>query len=212
MLSTSGISIIQKRLLVVMASVLLLVLASLGVYTVAGERDNISALHSLELLKKARLTDQHGNKIRLKDLRDKVVLVNFFFTSCGGACPMQTSVVKDARSQLSADVDAVFLSVSIAPMLDTKETINAFIEKHNIDQSNWLFASTKVAETKMLVEKFGVTVDGATVVKDQIDHRNVGFLFGRNGNLMQQYQLVPGMSKRLAKEMKVLFDLDLNPA
>ena len=58
--------------------------------------------------------------------------------------------------------------------------------------------------SEKLIERFGVTVDGAIVEEDKLDHRNMGYLFNKQGMLMQQYQLVPGISERLIREITEL--------
>ncbi len=163
--------------------------------------------HTVQLLANAKLTDQHGNKIRKRELKDKLVLLNFFFTSCGSACPLQTRVIRDIQENLANKSDVLFLSVSIAPLTDTQKTIADYIEKFDASQPNWQFATTSVENTKALISQFGVTLENAIVTEDQIDHRNMGYLFSKGGLLMQQYQLVPGSDKRIIREMTELREL-----
>jgi len=158
----------------------------------------------LALLTAAKLTDQHGNRVTRKDLDNKLVVANFFFTSCGNACPLQTTVLNNVQNQLDASVDVVFLSVSIAPMIDSADAIDGYIEKHQLDHADWRFVTTSVEHTETLVKQFGVTMDNMIVENDQIDHRNMGYLFGKRGRLMQQYQLVPGVVDRLVREVSEL--------
>ena len=95
----------------------------------------------------------------------------------------------------------LFVSVSIAPLTDTEVAINEYIEKFDVDSANWKFATASVQNSEKLIERFGVTVDGAIVEEGRLDHRNTGFLFNKQGKLMQQYQLVPGMDERLIREI-----------
>ena len=172
------------------------------------ESSAVEARYSLRPLIAAGLKDQSGNRIKAADLKDKLVLVNFFFTSCGSACPLQTSTLRDIQQQLDSSVDVLFLSVSIAPLLDNRQAISQYIEKFELPQSRWKFATASVSETEKLISQFGVTLENAVTAKgtteDQIDHRNTGFLFAKNGTMMQQYQLQPSVSKRLAREITEL--------
>jgi len=172
--------------------------------------------HTIAMITEARLSDQHGDLIKKSDLENKLVLMNFFFTGCEGACPLQTAVVRDVRDELSVkneSPDVVYLSVSIAPYSDTKEAIKKYISHYKLDQSsntnNWKFSTTDVEKLQKLIERFGVTVDNAVLSDGEFDHRNIGYLFGKSGNLMQQYQLVPGITKRLTREIVELDSLHL---
>jgi len=185
-----------KRLLTRSPATLLLtavmmvsVVAALCTLVPANDVEATEKAYSISMIADAKLTDQHGRKVKLADLEDKLVLVNFFFTGCEGAC--------------------LFLSVSIAPYADTPESINRYIDKYKLDDSDWKFATTSVDRLKQLIDHFGVTVDNAVVSDGQLDHRNNGYLFGKNGTLMQQYQLLPGITERLSREIVQLNGLHL---
>ncbi len=160
-----------------------------------GQTPGIMELASLDL------TDQHGRRLTGKDFRNKLVMMNFFFTGCAGVCPVQTAVLRNVHAELDPNLDVLFVSVSIAPLTDTKVAINEYIDKFDVDFANWRFATASVRNSEKLIERFGVTVDGAVVEEGKLDHRNMGYLFSKLGVLMQQYQLKPGMDKRLVREI-----------
>ena len=200
-----------KRLIKITSAVLL-TLGSFGIafYSVAGHQAGFYADQSAEAydrtpraseLAKLDLTDQHGKRLTGNDLKNKLVMMNFFFTGCSGACPVQTAVLRNVHRGLDPDLDVLFVSVSIAPLTDTEVAINEYIEKFDVDSANWKFATASVQNSEKLIERFGVTVDGAIVEEGRLDHRNTGFLFNKQGKLMQQYQLVPGMDERLIREI-----------
>ncbi len=61
------------------------------------------------------LTDQDGERVSLFDLRDKVVLLSYGYTSCPDVCPITLAVLTNARDELPTrlqnDVQVVFVSV-----------------------------------------------------------------------------------------------------
>lgn len=194
---------------IVPVALLLLGLFGFALYSDAKGVIPDDARQSLSFLHKIKLIDQNGRRIKADDLREKVVMINFFFTACGNACPVQTAVLRDIQSNVENNADAIFISISIAPLADSVTGVREYIEKYKVDHDNWFFAKASVNDTQKLMNIFGVTVDGMVEDSDQIDHRNTGYLFSRQGALMQQYPLVPATVKRISKEMKILFELKL---
>lgn len=154
-----------------------------------------------QVLTKLDLVDQHGHRLSPSDTKDKVILLNFFFTTCGSACPLQTAVLRDVQKELDATVDVLFVSTSISPLTDTPVAMQQYIEKYNIKHPNWKFVRTGVDNTDKLINEFKVTMDNNMVDPDQPNHRNMGYLFGKSGQLMQQYQLGPSIKSRLIREI-----------
>ncbi len=163
--------------------------------------------YSLELLTQAGLRDQSGQKIKAGHFKDKVVLVNFFFTSCGNACPLQTSVLREVQSQLDPSLELAIVSVSLSPIVDTQQAIEDYINKFNISLHNWQFAKTNPENTHNLVDNFRLLAEAVADSDDPINHRNMGFLFSGDGMLMQQYQLRPSVKQRLVQEITALEQL-----
>lgn len=163
--------------------------------------------YSIRALSDADLRDQFGNRITASDLKDRLVLVNFFFTHCGNACPVQTAVLRDVEQQLDSTLNVLFVSVSISPLTDSADAINRYIEKFDIPQSRWKFATATPEKTNVLIENFRLTAAAQSHSGELLNHRNMGFLFGRGGTLMQQYQLTHRMSQRITREIEALNQL-----
>ncbi len=94
-----------------------------------------------------KLTDQDGKQWQLQELiKDRPVLINFFFTGCKAICPTQTVQMQDVQHSISGTNDhgntPLFLSISLDPLSDTPEAIREFMAKFGITagaEKNWLF-------------------------------------------------------------------------
>jgi protein SCO1/2 len=73
------------------------------------------------------LTRADGSPLRLSDLRPKVVLLFFGFTSCPDVCPTTLADGKRILEGLGQDVDrAAFLFVTVDPDRDTPEVMGRY--------------------------------------------------------------------------------------
>ncbi|SFX10399.1 protein SCO1/2 [Thermoactinomyces sp. DSM 45891] len=85
-------------------------------------------------------TDQDGKKFGSQDLKGKVYLSNFIFTSCPDVCPPMTANMRKIQEDLKADgLNVEIVSFSVDPETDKPAVLKAFGEKHKADFSNWHF-------------------------------------------------------------------------
>ncbi len=112
------------------------------VWNVTSSKKNDRVLESFgkvtaEQLAATGLVDQDNQPMAAESLKGRVWLVNFFFTSCTGPCPLMTSkmaVVMQKFPNLHA------LSITSDPETDTPEVMKAYAAQFNADLSRWHFA------------------------------------------------------------------------
>ncbi|MGN6618368.1 MAG: SCO family protein [Ilyomonas sp.] len=94
------------------------------------------------------LVNQLGDTVSLYDLKGKVIVADFFFTSCGSICPtltrnmakMQQSFLKGGDEFHRNDSLFVqFLSFTIDPEHDSVPKLRAYAEKYGANNDNWWF-------------------------------------------------------------------------
>ena len=132
------------------------------------------------------LTTQLGAKVRFFDdlIRDKVVAINFIFTRCTDACPMETARLLEVQKLLGDRLgrDVFFYSISIDPDHDTPDVLRDYA-RHWHTGPGWTFLTGAEADIKLLREKLGVfQADLATT-----DH-NLSLVIGnqRTGRWMKR--------------------------
>jgi len=93
-----------------------------------------------------RLQNQLGDTVNLYDIQGKVIVADFFFTSCGLICPkitanmsrMQQSFIKGGDPMKKQDSSIVqFLSFSIDPLRDSVPVLRQYANRFNVDPDNW---------------------------------------------------------------------------
>lgn len=87
--------------------------------------------------------NQDGEETSFADFENKILVVDFFFTSCPTICPIMTKEM--ARLQFQLDDPAFenvrFLSHTVDPRHDTPEVLKEFAEKNKADPERWTFVT-----------------------------------------------------------------------
>jgi cytochrome oxidase Cu insertion factor (SCO1/SenC/PrrC family) len=100
------------------------------------------------------LLDQNGKPVRLySDLvKDKIVLVHFFFTKCSDVCPMQGRALMKLKSRLGQRLgrDVFVISISRDPLNDTPEELSKWGKLFGVGPG-WTLATGDLPVIKKLL-------------------------------------------------------------
>ncbi|ACY16795.1 SCO family protein [Haliangium ochraceum] len=124
------------------------------------------------------LTTHEGEKMRFFDdmVKDKVVVINFIFTSCAKACPLETARLRTVYEVLGDRVgkDVFMYSISIDPETDTPEVLADYRERFRIGDG-WYFLTGDRDEIITLRKKLGLYIE--EIQDDPTDH-NLSLIIG----------------------------------
>ena len=124
------------------------------------------------------LTSSKGEKVRFFDdlVEGKVVMINFIYTRCPDACPLETARLSEVYQILGDRVgqDVFMYSITIDPGYDTPEVLTEFMQTYQIEDG-WEFFTGKEEEILLLRKKLGLYID--EVNKDPLDH-NLSMIVG----------------------------------
>jgi len=125
------------------------------------------------------LTTHEGKKVRFFDdlIKDKVVAINFIFTSCPDVCPLETARMREVQKILGdrVGVDVFMYSISIDPETDTPEVLARYAEQYEAGPG-WIFLTGKEEDITTLRTKLGL-FDERTDSKDLSEH-NLNLIIG----------------------------------
>lgn len=99
------------------------------------------------------LRDQRGVTVRDLDLRGRVLVVDFIFTSCPDVCPLLTQQLVGVRQQLAPGADLAFVSFSVDPEHDTPEKLATFAAQHRADHGDWYFLTGSLDAVREVVTR-----------------------------------------------------------
>ncbi|MBK7382933.1 MAG: SCO family protein [Flavobacteriales bacterium] len=85
------------------------------------------------------LVDQLGRTITLADVKDRIIVADFFFTTCTTICPKMTTQMERVQEAYAKDDRIVLLSHSVTPEVDSVPTLAAYAQLHNADPERWHF-------------------------------------------------------------------------
>ena len=126
------------------------------------------------------LTTHDGEIVRFYDdlVAEKVVAINFIFTTCPDSCPAETAKLLQVQRELGERVgDDIFMySISIDPDHDTPEVLAEYREKFDI-APGWTFLTGKEEDITLLRRKLGLYME--EIQGDDGDH-NLTFIVGND--------------------------------
>lgn len=94
---------------------------------------------SLRHLGDFKLTSSAGREITQADIKDKFVIVSFFYSTCVGICPTLVMNLKGLLPDVQRTSDVVMVSFSVDPDTDIPAKIEMFRKARGIDSDRWLF-------------------------------------------------------------------------
>jgi protein SCO1 len=86
------------------------------------------------------LAEADGRTVHLSELRGRVVLVSFIFTSCTAACPLLTHRMALLQKRLRDVTPApAFVSITVDPARDTGPALAQYAARFGADRRGWHF-------------------------------------------------------------------------
>ncbi len=94
------------------------------------------------------LTNEFGKQVSLnKDLKNRILVVNFFFANCTTVCPnltgnltmLQKAFRRDPKKENSLDTAIQIVSISIDPAHDSVPVLREYSDRFHVNHDNWSF-------------------------------------------------------------------------
>lgn len=153
-------------------------------------------------------TQQDGKMFGLKELKGKIWISNFIFTSCTDVCmPMTFNMSKLQKMVEDEGLKNVeFVSFSVDPEVDTPEVLTNFALPFKVNFQNWHFLTGYNQER---IEQFALINFKALVKKpeseDQVIHGTDIYLVDQNGKIVKYYSGLSDMPyDEIINDMKAL--------
>lgn len=97
--------------------------------------------------------NQDGKKIGLKDVKGKVFVAEYFFTTCGTICPKMNVQMQRIQEAYKENQHVKILSFTVDPEIDTVAQMKQYAEGHGAIQGQWHFLTGKKEDLYALARK-----------------------------------------------------------
>ena len=171
---------------------------------------SVPALEQLGVLPAFDLTERRQAPLRLDDLRGKVWVADFMYTSCVEICPLQSAEMARLQTAFADHPDLRLVSISVDPERDTPAVLSAYADKFQADPDRWLFATGEPQAVARLAQE-GFRLSAASYVTGDegqdytFIHSNRFVLVDRQGRIRGYYRSTdPDDLVRLRRDLTVL--------
>ncbi len=141
------------------------------------------------------LQTHEGKTVHFYDdlLKDRIVVINFFYSRCGGLCSPVARNLAQVKKLLGERVgrDIFIYSISLDPEHDTPAVLREYAERHGTGPG-WLLLTGRPEDVELLRRKLGFTDPDPVVDRDKSQHAGIV----RYGNeALQRWAACPGEGK-----------------
>lgn len=85
------------------------------------------------------LVDQAGDTLRLADLEGRIVVADFFFTTCATICPKMSMQMARVQEAYREEPRVALLSHSVTPEMDSVPVLAEYAQRHGALPGRWYF-------------------------------------------------------------------------
>ena len=152
---------------VVLGTALWLRLGPHGQY-IRGSDNSAEALSQYGPVPDFSLTERNGSAVSLAQLRGKIWIADFIYTTCTDTCPLQTAMMAKLQQEYAGNPEIQFVSFTVDPERDTPEVLGHYADKHQADPTRWYFLTGQREQMiRLIQEGFHLAVAAAPMEADQ---------------------------------------------
>jgi protein SCO1/2 len=105
------------------------------------------------------LITQHGETVNLRSdvVGDKIVVIDFVYTTCTTICPVLSAILGQVQRQLAERLgrEVMLVSLTVDPLRDTPARLKAYSEKHRAGDG-WLWLTGSKQDIDGVLKELGV--------------------------------------------------------
>ena len=99
------------------------------------------------------LTERNGNTVSLGQLRGKIWIADFIYTTCTDTCPLQTAMMAKLQEEYAGKTDVQLVSITVDPERDTPQVLAQYADKHQANAARWYFLTGQRDRVMRLIQQ-----------------------------------------------------------
>lgn len=187
--------------LIIWLTLLSIVILFIGIILIKPFNQDKNALPIVGHLPDFAFTQSSGEPFGLAEMKGKINLVDFMFTSCPMICPVMSAKMAVFYQAFSADTNVRFISITVDPQTDSLPILRAYAKDHGVTDNRWVFLRGPIEEIVSLSEK------GFMLSADRLPggHTTRFILVDNHGDIREYYDSGDDASlAKLADDLKRL--------
>src|ERR671926_306443 len=149
-----------------------------------------TSLPTLTTVQPFHFTAENGKPFTNQDMQGKVVVVNYFFTTCKGICPRMNSNVRKVYEEFKNEPDFVIFSHTCDPETDSVARIKQYADSMKVNTAKWVFLTGR-KDSLYNMARFSYKIDDPANYllseKDDFLHTQFIALINKKGEIVRIY-------------------------
>ncbi len=133
-----------------MLAILFTVLVTIVIFKADSSQEKLPVLGNITGFE---LTERSGDTFSTNDMRGKINVVYFFFTSCQGPCPIMAGNMFTLYRAFEANDRVQLVSISVDPATDSLPVLKEYAQRQGVTDNRWLFVRGEQEDIMQISEK-----------------------------------------------------------
>lgn len=134
--------------------------------------------------------NQDGQRFTQENIKGKIAIVNFFFTTCTSVCPRMNNNLKPAYEAFKNNPDVLLLSFTSDPQRDSAPVLKHYADSIKVNTAKWIFLTGK-KDSLYHAARYSFKIDDPVnfVDNETVDFLHTQFvaLVNKNGEVVKIY-------------------------
>lgn len=133
-----------------MLAILFAVLVTIVIFKAGSSQEKLPVLGNITGFE---LTERSGGSFTKSDMLGKINVVNFFFTSCQGPCPIMAGNMSVLYKAFETNDRVQLVSISVDPATDSLPLLKEYAQRQGVTDNRWLFVRGEQEDIIQISEK-----------------------------------------------------------
>lgn len=140
--------------------------------------------------------NQYGKSFSNQDLKQKITILDFMFTSCTGPCPMMSLNMFRLYQGFDDVKEVQFVSITVDPQVDDKNKLSEYADLIGVNDERWQFLWSDISSIKDLKK------NGFMLFSDNLPegHAIKFVLIDQGGNIRKYYDGTDDASQEVLRQ------------